>query len=259
MPSCAARSAHGVATAAAPEHHDVEVVVSAGVSATVASRVESFGLPSSRPLVDAATGVSSAFDPSSGAGRAHWSHGSVQPSSRHEGRPEGHQGRPRPAARVVRRAIRRRGLRGAPDLGHADHAAAGRRRRRVHAEAGGVAPGRGGVRPQGRHPDVRHEPRRLPPADARLLRARLRTRPGGDGATPPTSTARSASERAAIAALEAIAGVGQTTGEPDDADLRRIWRLARSRAHPDRRGGDRTAWDEVEIAARTLGLQGERR
>jgi hypothetical protein len=83
--------------------------------------------------------------------------------------------------------------------------------------------------------------------------------PGGDGAAAPSSTARSASERAAIAALEARAGVGQTTGEPDDEELRRIWRLARSRAHPDRRGGDRTAWDEVEIAARTLGLQGERR
>ena len=66
-------------------------------------------------------------------------------------------------------------------------------------------------------------------------------------------------ERAAIAALEAIAGVGQTSGEPDDEELRRIWRLARSRAHPDRRGGDRTAWDEVETAARTLGLQGEKR
>ena len=74
-----------------------------------------------------------------------------------------------------------------------------------------------------------------------------------------TSTARSPRERSAIAALEAIAGVGQTTGEPDEEELRRIWRLARSRAHPDRRGGDRTAWDEVEIAARTLGLQGEKR
>jgi hypothetical protein len=84
--------------------------------------------------------------------------------------------------------------------------------------------------------------------------------PGGDGAaSASTSTARSGSERAAIAVLEAIAGVGETTGEPDDEELRRIWRLARSRAHPDRRGGDRTAWDEVEIAARTLGLQGERR
>jgi hypothetical protein len=84
--------------------------------------------------------------------------------------------------------------------------------------------------------------------------------PGVDGAAPAsTSTARSPRERAAIAALEAIAGVGQTTGDPDDEELRRIWRLARSRAHPDRRGGDRTAWDEVEVAARTLGLQGERR
>jgi hypothetical protein len=81
----------------------------------------------------------------------------------------------------------------------------------------------------------------------------------GGAAPTPTSTARSPRERAAIAALEAIAGVGQTTGEPDEEELRRIWRLARSRAHPDRRGGDRTAWDEVEIAARTLGLQGERR
>ena len=78
-------------------------------------------------------------------------------------------------------------------------------------------------------------------------------------AAAPASTVRSARERAAVAALEAIAGVGQTSGDPDDDELRRIWRLARSRAHPDRRGGDRTAWDEVETAARTLGLQGERR
>ena len=83
---------------------------------------------------------------------------------------------------------------------------------------------------------------------------------GGDRAAPTsTSTARSPRERAAVAALEAIAGVGETTSEPDDEELRRIWRLARSRAHPDRRGGDRTAWDEVEVAARTLGLQGEGR
>ena len=75
----------------------------------------------------------------------------------------------------------------------------------------------------------------------------------------PAPAGRSSHERAAIAALEAIAGVGQTTGDPDAEELRRIWRLARSRAHPDRRGGDRTAWDEVETAARTLGLQGERR
>lgn len=85
---------------------------------------------------------------------------------------------------------------------------------------------------------------------------------GGPTATSgpaATATARSPRERAAISVLESIAGVGETTGEPDDEELRRIWRLARSRAHPDRRGGDRTAWDETETAARTLGLQGERR
>ncbi len=81
----------------------------------------------------------------------------------------------------------------------------------------------------------------------------------GDRAAASSTTDRSPRERSAIAALEAIAGVGQTTGEPDDEELRRIWRLARSRAHPDRRGGDRAAWDEVEVAARTLGLQGEGR
>jgi hypothetical protein len=87
---------------------------------------------------------------------------------------------------------------------------------------------------------------------------------GGSAGTASTPSAapvigRSAREREAISALEAIAGVGDVTSDPDDDELRRIWRLARSRAHPDRRGGDRTAWDEVEIAARTLGLQGERR
>lgn len=79
-----------------------------------------------------------------------------------------------------------------------------------------------------------------------------------DSPVPP-SRSRSPQQLAAISALEAIAGVGQTTGEPDAEELRRIWRLARSRAHPDRRGGDRTTWDEVETAARTLGLQGEKR
>ncbi len=81
----------------------------------------------------------------------------------------------------------------------------------------------------------------------------------GSTPTPTTSTGRSSRERAAIAALESIAGVGEIASDPDDEELRRIWRLARSRAHPDRRGGDRTAWDEVEVAARALGLQGEGR
>lgn len=37
-------------------------------------------------------------------------------------------------------------------------------------------------------------------------------------------------------------------------DLRRVYRRARAAAHPDRHGGDRTAWDQVEQAAKVLGL-----
>jgi hypothetical protein len=36
--------------------------------------------------------------------------------------------------------------------------------------------------------------------------------------------------------------------------LRRVWREARAVTHPDRRAGDRTGWDQVEQAARVLGL-----
>ena len=97
------------------------------------------------------------------------------------------------------------------------------------------------------------------PQRMRDYSVRVSGRDGVRSASAATSTARSPRERKAIGALEAIAGVGETSGEPDDEELRRIWRLARSRAHPDRRGGDRTAWDEVETAARTLGLQGEKR
>jgi hypothetical protein len=87
---------------------------------------------------------------------------------------------------------------------------------------------------------------------------RMSSQGAGGSAPAPAAPRRSSHELAAISALEAIAGVGETAAEPDAEELRRIWRLARSRAHPDRRGGDRTAWDEVETAARTLGLQGER-
>jgi hypothetical protein len=37
-------------------------------------------------------------------------------------------------------------------------------------------------------------------------------------------------------------------------EAKSLYRLARANAHPDRHGGDRTAWDAVEAAARTLGL-----
>lgn len=37
--------------------------------------------------------------------------------------------------------------------------------------------------------------------------------------------------------------------------LDQLYRRARARAHPDRHGGDRTLWDQVEHAARVLGVQ----
>lgn len=36
--------------------------------------------------------------------------------------------------------------------------------------------------------------------------------------------------------------------------FRELYRMARSRWHPDRTGGDRTRWDQVEAAARVLGV-----
>jgi hypothetical protein len=97
------------------------------------------------------------------------------------------------------------------------------------------------------------------PQRMRDYSVRMSERRGTESPAAASANRRSARELAAISALEEIAGVGQTTGDPDAEELRRIWRLARSRAHPDRRGGDRTKWDAVETAARTLGLQGEKR
>lgn len=42
------------------------------------------------------------------------------------------------------------------------------------------------------------------------------------------------------------------TGLPADSDVRYLVRAARRLAHPDR-GGDRTAWDQVQVAAAALG------
>ena len=57
----------------------------------------------------------------------------------------------------------------------------------------------------------------------------------------------------AIATLAHAAAVPAPT-DPDAAALRELWRAARSRAHPDRQDGNRSAWDAVEAAARRLGL-----
>jgi hypothetical protein len=66
----------------------------------------------------------------------------------------------------------------------------------------------------------------------------------------PTRTAR---ELDAIRVIADAASLPVPTDASDEA-LRELWRAARSRAHPDRRGGDRTSWDAVEDAAHRLGL-----
>jgi hypothetical protein len=49
-------------------------------------------------------------------------------------------------------------------------------------------------------------------------------------------------------------GVDPLPDDPSDDALMRVYKKARSQAHPDRLGGDRDKWDTVEDAARALGL-----
>lgn len=77
------------------------------------------------------------------------------------------------------------------------------------------------------------------------------SRPAAPDADRPPSPA----ERDAIVTLQVSAGVeSAASGRPDEETLRQWWKQARVRSHPDRRGGDRTEWDQVESAAETLGL-----
>lgn len=81
-----------------------------------------------------------------------------------------------------------------------------------------------------------------------------------DGAPKRTATSAPApaqqtpKELAAIMTLETIAGVDPLPTNPSRDQLEKTWRQARAKAHPDRLGGDRTRWDKVEDAARSLGL-----
>ena len=73
--------------------------------------------------------------------------------------------------------------------------------------------------------------------------------------SPSAARPPSPAEREAIVTLQVSAGVESApTGRPDESTLRQWWKQARVRSHPDRRGGDRTEWDQVEAAAETLGL-----
>ena len=73
--------------------------------------------------------------------------------------------------------------------------------------------------------------------------------------TPPPQRASLSPDRfKALMVLESIAGAEPLGKEPAPEEIERVWKRARNAAHPDRRGGDRTQWDKVEEAARTLGL-----
>ncbi|WP_344323947.1 hypothetical protein [Aeromicrobium halocynthiae] len=81
------------------------------------------------------------------------------------------------------------------------------------------------------------------------------TGPAGRASRPSAGRPLSSAERDAIVTLQVSAGVESTApGRPDEQTLRQWWKQARVRSHPDRRGGDRTEWDQVESAAETLGL-----
>ena len=54
--------------------------------------------------------------------------------------------------------------------------------------------------------------------------------------------------------LESAAGVEPLPSDPSFEQLMKVYRQARSKAHPDRTGGDRTLWDKVEDSARALDL-----
>lgn len=73
-------------------------------------------------------------------------------------------------------------------------------------------------------------------------------------AAPPAVTLNPHEQDAVLtlagAAAMPVPGAGASRDE-----LRSLLRVARSRVHPDRVGGDRSAWDAVEAAAQVLGLR----
>ncbi|HUQ00308.1 MAG TPA: hypothetical protein VM093_07585 [Aeromicrobium sp.] len=72
---------------------------------------------------------------------------------------------------------------------------------------------------------------------------------------PPRPPVRSARQWDAVETLASIAAMGAPSSQASDDELQALVRAARAKAHPDRNGGDRTAWDAVEEAARALGLR----
>ena len=93
-------------------------------------------------------------------------------------------------------------------------------------------------------------PQRMRDFNVRQAQSQSASKPA---ATAPKVT-QSPKELAAIMTLESIAGAEPLDDNPSNDDLMRLYKSARSKAHPDRLGGERSKWDTVEEAARTLGL-----
>jgi hypothetical protein len=96
----------------------------------------------------------------------------------------------------------------------------------------------------------------LVPIAARKREYDLRKAKGAATTTPAASEAakKTPRELRAIMTLETIAGTDPLPDEPSADQLMRVYKKARSQAHPDRLGGAREKWDTVEDAARVLGL-----
>ena len=96
----------------------------------------------------------------------------------------------------------------------------------------------------------------LVPIPSRKREYDLRKAKGATASRPvaPEAARKTPRELRAIMTLETIAGTDPLPDDPSFDALMRVYKKARSQAHPDRLGGDRDKWDTVEDAARALGL-----
>lgn len=77
----------------------------------------------------------------------------------------------------------------------------------------------------------------------------------GFAALPPGAGAKAMGGMTSEEARSIIGSFGPVpVMQMTDDDARRAYRKARAAAHPDRHDGDQTLWDQVEQAARVLGL-----
>ena len=94
----------------------------------------------------------------------------------------------------------------------------------------------------------------IPPRKREYDLAKAKGGPSVSTPKAPQATARSPREMRAIMTLESIAGTDPLPDDPSFDQHMKVYKKARSQAHPDRLGGDREKWDTVEDAARALGL-----